>query len=213
MSDFFEKLKKGMDAENNPETESDVGEDKIDREISIQESILADSATENTGKSPEVKLTSATPKKKKRVSRKKSKSSEKGAKIKVKKESALKEDEIEENDDIFQKDGQLTIDVFETDKYVVIQSAIAGIKPENLDITIEKDMVSIKGKREKSIEEEAENYFYQECYWGRFSREVVLPCEVDKKEAEAIMKNGILTIKIPKTNPSNSQKLNIKNIE
>ena len=138
---------------------------------------------------------------------------EKTTKIEIKEDSPLKEDEAAEDGDIFQKDGQLTIDVFETEKDVVIQSAIAGIEAKDLDITIEKDMVSIKGKRDRKMEEEAENYFYQECYWGRFSREIVLPCEVDKKKAEAAIKNGVLTIKIPKTNPSTNQKLNIKNIE
>ena len=187
MSDFFEKLKKGMDVEAPKNIEEDIEEETEEK---IEEK----------------------PKKKARKISKKSKDS-KTNKIKIKKEPLFSKDAPEESDDIFQKDGQLTIDVFETEKYIIIQSAVAGISPEDLDITIEKDMVSIKGKRERSVSEEIENYFYQECYWGRFSREVVLPAEVDKNKAEAIMKNGILTIKIPKINPSTNQKLNIKNIE
>ena len=71
---------------------------------------------------------------------------------------------------------------------------------------------SIKGKRERRVAEQVENFFYQECFWGRFTREVVLPSEVDKNKAEASMKNGVLTIKIPKIHVTKSKKLDI-NIE
>ncbi len=80
---------------------------------------------------------------------------------------------------------------------MVIQSAIAGVKPENLDITLEKDIITIKGVREKPFEEEGD-YFSQECFWGPFSREVILPAEVDPNRATAEMRDGILTIRIPK---------------
>ncbi|KPJ55234.1 hypothetical protein AMJ47_01795 [Parcubacteria bacterium DG_72] len=130
--------------------------------------------------------------------------------MKVKQESSLEEEIIDR--DIFQKEGQLTVDVFETDKDIIIQSVVAGVDPEDIDISIEKDMVSIKGKRERRVAERVENFFYQECFWGRFTREVVLPSEVDKNKAEASMKNGVLTIRIPKINTTNSKKLNI-NIE
>ncbi|MCX6765140.1 MAG: Hsp20/alpha crystallin family protein [Candidatus Nealsonbacteria bacterium] len=95
-------------------------------------------------------------------------------------------------------EGQLVIDVYETDDEIVIQSAIAGISPENLDISIEKDMVSIKGKRECTAEKSGKNYLIEECYWGAFSREIILPTEVDSTKAEASMKNGVLTIRAPK---------------
>ena len=74
-------------------------------------------------------------------------------------------------------------------------------------------MVSIRGKRERSFEEKSENFFYQECYWESFSREVVLPAEVDSSKADASMEKGILTIKIPKINSTKSQKLDIKSID
>jgi len=95
-------------------------------------------------------------------------------------------------------EGQLVIDVYETDDEIVIQSAIAGISPENLDISIEKDMVSIKGRRECTAEKSGKNYLIEECYWGAFSREIILPTEVDATKAEASMKNGVLTIRAPK---------------
>ena len=94
-------------------------------------------------------------------------------------------------------EGQLAIDVYQTEGDLVVQSAIAGVRPENLDIVLEKDILSIKGLREKPFNEEGD-YFSQECYWGPFSREIILPAEVDPNQAKAQMKEGVLTIRIPK---------------
>jgi len=94
-------------------------------------------------------------------------------------------------------EGQLAIDVYQTEDDLVVQSAIAGVRPENLDIVLEKDILSIKGLREKPFNEEGD-YFSQECYWGPFSREIILPAEVDPNQAKAQMKEGVLTIRIPK---------------
>ena len=94
-------------------------------------------------------------------------------------------------------EGQLAIDVYQTEGDLVVQSAIAGVRPENLDIVLEKDILSIKGLREKPFNEEGD-YFSQECYWGPFSREIILPAEVNPNQAKAQMKEGVLTIRIPK---------------
>ena len=94
-------------------------------------------------------------------------------------------------------EGQLAIDVYQTESDLVVQSAIAGVRPENLDIVLEKDILTIKGIREKPFDEEGD-YFSQECYWGPFSREIILPAEVDPNQATAKMKEGVLTIRIPK---------------
>ncbi len=107
-------------------------------------------------------------------------------------------------------EGQLTVDVYQTDKEIVIQSAVAGIEPDDLDIIIENDMVAIRGNREKLFEEKKRNYFYQECYWGQFSREIILPEEVDNSRAQATMKKGILTIRIPKIESKKKRKINVK---
>lgn len=187
-TEFFEKLKKGMDAEAKPEV------------------VLT--STEQISEPEPVKK--KTTKKKTTRKKKAEKKPQAEKKIEVKQEPSIKEEKIDSS--VFQKEGQLTIDVFETEKDIIIQSAVAGIEPEDLDISIEKDMVSIKGKRERKIEEQTKNFFYQECFWGRFSREVILPSEVDKNKAEASIKNGVLTIKIPKINTANSKRLNI-NIE
>lgn len=107
-------------------------------------------------------------------------------------------------------EGQLVVDIYQTDKEIVIQSAIAGVKPENLDISIENDMVIIKGVREKPFEQEERNYFYQECHWGPFSREIILPEEVDNSRIQASIKEGILTIRIPKIERKKKRKVTVK---
>ncbi len=106
-------------------------------------------------------------------------------------------------------EGELAIDVYQTENDLVIQSAIAGVKPENLDISIERDIITIKGSREKPFEERGD-YFTQECYWGPFSKEVILPVEVDPDRAEATMKDGILTIRIPKILREKKRKIKVK---
>ena len=104
-------------------------------------------------------------------------------------------------------EGQLTVDVYQTDKEIVIQSAIAGIRPEDLDISIENDMVIIRGNRERPFEKDERNYFYQECYWGRFSREIVIPDEIDGSRIETSIKQGILTIRMPKIEKEKVKKI------
>jgi len=107
----------------------------------------------------------------------------------------------------FEPEGQLVVDVYETNGEIVIQSAIAGVKPEDLDISIENDMITIKGKREQLEEQSDVNYFYQECHWGYFSREIVLPAEVNSGKTEAKIQNGILTIRIPKIERDGRKKI------
>ena len=130
-----------------------------------------------------------------------------------KKEEKPKEEKAEpektETDQPVQKGGQLALDVYETDEEFIIQSTVAGVKPEDLDISIDGDLVSIKGKRERFNEEKQGKYVYQECYWGEFSREVILPEEVDETKTEAIIKNGVFTLKIPKAHKSKKKKIEV----
>jgi HSP20 family protein len=108
-------------------------------------------------------------------------------------------------------EGELAVDVYQTEEELVIQSAIAGIKPEDLDISIEEDVIIIRGKREKPFEEK-EDYFTQECYWGPFSRNIILPVEVDPGRIKASMKEGILTIRIPKILREKKRKIAVKKL-
>ncbi len=117
-----------------------------------------------------------------------------------------------ETSDVAQNDaeGQLTIDVYQTEGDIVIKSTIAGVKPEDLDVAINNDMVTIKGERKQEEEVEGENYYYQECYWGSFSRSVVLPVDVVVEKAEASLKNGILTIRLPKAQTNKTKKIQVR---
>ncbi len=113
-----------------------------------------------------------------------------------------------END--WQEEGQLTIDVFQTGEEMVIKSTIAGVSDKDLDITIANDMVTIKGERKQEDEVDNQDYYYQELYWGSFSRSVILPQEVDTENAKASLKDGVLTIKLPKMERSRTKKLKIQ---
>lgn len=98
--------------------------------------------------------------------------------------------------------GILTLDVFQKDNEIVIKSAIAGVGGKDLDIAITKDSVTIEGTREEEEKEKGRDYFYQELNWGSFSRKVILPEEVNTDAARATLKNGILTIILPKLSKS-----------
>lgn len=107
-------------------------------------------------------------------------------------------------------EGQLTIDVYQTDNDIVIKSTIAGVKPEDLDVSINNDMLTIRGERKNEEQVMEENYYYQECYWGSFSRSVILPIDVVADKIEASMKNGILTVRMPKADNNKSKKIQVR---
>lgn len=107
--------------------------------------------------------------------------------------------EIKNENGIFDQDGELVIDVFETNSDFVVLAAIAGIQIKDVDISLEKDMLIIKGCRQNPQGTSDKKYFYQECYWGPFSRKIVLPENIDINSAQAEMDKGVLTIKIPKS--------------
>jgi HSP20 family molecular chaperone IbpA len=109
-----------------------------------------------------------------------------------------------------EQEGQLTVDVFQDDESIIIQSTIAGVAPDDLDVSITNDMVTVRGERRRMFNVDPEDYFYQECYWGTFSRSIILPVEIDADRAEAKIKNGILTIRIPKANTAVTRKLKVK---
>ena len=107
------------------------------------------------------------------------------------------------------EEGQLTIDVYQTPSDIVIKSTVAGVKPEDIDISITNDMVTVRGRRKKEEEISTEDYYYQELYWGTFSRSIILPLEVDADRAKADIKNGILTIRLPKSEKIKTKKIKV----
>jgi len=109
-------------------------------------------------------------------------------------------------------DAELTVDLYQTPSDIIVQTMVAGVHPDNLSITITRDMITIRGKREENQSIEKDNYYVQELYWGSFSRTISLPEEVDPEEAEAIEKHGLLIIKLPKLDKNRETKLKIKSI-
>lgn len=108
------------------------------------------------------------------------------------------------------EDGELSVDVYQNQNEVIIKTMVAGVRPEDLDVSISRDMVTIKGKREGEKTISDDDYFHRELYWGTFSRTIVLPQEIDVDTCEAIEKHGLLIIKLPKLDKNRSTRLKVR---
>lgn len=106
-------------------------------------------------------------------------------------------------------EGQLTVDVYQTPTHIIIKTLVAGVKRDDLDISISRDIVTIRGKREEDRAVSENDYFHKELYWGSFSRTVMLPHEIEIDGAEANESMGLLTIKLPKINKERQTKLRV----
>ncbi|MEK7496549.1 MAG: Hsp20/alpha crystallin family protein [Patescibacteria group bacterium] len=109
-----------------------------------------------------------------------------------------------------EEEGQLAVDVYQTDQELIIISTIAGVGPDDIEITLNNDLVTIRGQRQKGDTAPKEDYFYQECYWGSFSRSIVLPVEINPGEASVSLKYGLLKIVLPKIMSNGPVRLDIK---
>ncbi|MFC1810206.1 Hsp20/alpha crystallin family protein [Patescibacteria group bacterium] len=107
-------------------------------------------------------------------------------------------------------EGQLALDVYQTDKHIVILAPVAGVKLDDMSVAVSDDVLTVKGHRqyEKTVDEE--NYFTQECFWGDFSRSIVLPASVDSNKISASFNDGVLKIEIPKIEKARSKVIKIK---
>lgn len=115
-------------------------------------------------------------------------------------------------DQVEQPEGELAVDVYQTSDAIVIQAMVAGVPPENLTVSATREMVTIKGKRSAPAGITPDNYFYQELYWGAFSRTILLPSEVEAEEVEATERHGLLTIKLPKLDKGRIKTVKIKSL-
>ena len=110
------------------------------------------------------------------------------------------------------EEAELAVDVYQTPTEIVVQTMVAGVKPEDLELSIARDMVTIQGKREESRIVNEDNYFSKELYWGKFSRVISLPQEVEPEESEATEKHGLLTIRLQKVNKDKKNNVKVKSI-
>ena len=109
-----------------------------------------------------------------------------------------------------EEEGELAIDMCQTPSEIIIKTMVAGVRPEDLDVAITRDMVTIRGKRTESYEADEGDFFHKELYWGTFSRTIVLPAEVEIEEAEASEKHGLLTLILPKIDKNRQSKLKVR---
>lgn len=117
-----------------------------------------------------------------------------------------------ENAGAGEEEGELTVDIYDKDDAIVIQSTVAGVKPEDLEVSITSDMVSIRGTRQSIEGVSDEHYYYKELFWGTFARSVILPEEIDENHTEATLKHGMLTIMLPKKKRGIAQKVKIRTV-
>ncbi len=110
------------------------------------------------------------------------------------------------------EEAELSIDVYQTPTDIVVQTMVAGVKPEDLELSIARDIVTIRGKREENRNIDEDNYFTKELYWGKFSRTISLPIEVEPEDVEATEKHGLITIKIKKVDKEKKNTVKVKSI-
>lgn len=108
--------------------------------------------------------------------------------------------------------GELSVDVYETPKEIIIEAMIAGVKPEDLHIATTHNTITISGKREANTHIKADDYIVQELYWGQFSRTVELPNDIAVDDAEAVEKHGLLIVRLPKIDKDRNVKVRVKSI-
>ena len=107
-------------------------------------------------------------------------------------------------------EGQLLVDIYQTPISFIIESHLAGIEPESLDVAIAPENISIRGRRRKKEKIEENEYLLKECFWGRFARSIILPQQIDPDKSHASLKNGVLKIVLLKLSKQKHKKLEIK---
>jgi HSP20 family protein len=105
--------------------------------------------------------------------------------------------------------GQLAIDMYETKERLIVKARVAGVNKSDLDVSISDNSLTVRGTLSAGNEDEVENYFAQECYWGEFSRSIALPVQVKEDEVEAVLKDGVLTIGFTKVKQDTVKKIQV----
>ena len=120
--------------------------------------------------------------------------------------NAASEDQWDEDEPVA---GQLAVDVYETKERLMVKGRVAGVNKSELDVSISDNTLTIRGTLSAGNEDGVENYFLQECYWGEFSRSIVLPVPVKEDEIEAVLKDGVLTISFEKVKQDTVKKIQV----
>ncbi len=110
------------------------------------------------------------------------------------------------------EEAELAVDLYQTPTEIVIQTMVAGVRPDDLEISITRDMATLAGKREESRIIDENNYFAKELYWGRFSRTISLPQEVEPEEVDATERHGLLTIRLQKVDKEKKNTVKVKSL-
>ncbi|GIW68137.1 MAG: hypothetical protein KatS3mg099_085 [Candidatus Parcubacteria bacterium] len=111
-----------------------------------------------------------------------------------------------------EEEGELGVDLYETPDELIVKAIVAGVKPEDLDIAISRDLITIRGSRLSGREVENGQALVQEVFWGTFARTLSLPSEVDIESAQATVKDGVLTIRLPKIDKHRQRKIKVKTL-
>lgn len=106
--------------------------------------------------------------------------------------------------------GQLSLDIFKTPQEIIILAPVAGITKDDITISVTDDVLVIKGVRVPKYDVLEEDYYTKECFWGNFSRSIVLPLEADGKNINATFSNNILEIHIPRKELEKTNIIKIK---
>lgn len=106
--------------------------------------------------------------------------------------------------------GQLAVDVFQTEDDIIVMAPVAGIKVEDVEVVVQEDVLTIRGMRSLDLDIPQKNYYAQECFWGEFTRSIILPTAVNTAKIDATLKDGILKIQIPKASKVKMQIIKIK---
>lgn len=178
---FFRKLKNNIGLNDEAKRKADDDEELENNDDVKEERDVEEEEEERKEKN-----------KKKEKENKKNKNQKEEAVLPIGEKSAF---------DWLKSKGQLAVDVFQTEHEFCIQAPIAGVEQGDIDIAIENEMLIIRGERREPVVGKEKKYFYQECYWGPFSRQIILPEDANHEKIKASLKNGILVIRIPKAEP------------
>ena len=178
---FFKKLKNNIGLNDEAKRKADDDDEDLEDNDDAKEEEDLEEEEERKEKN-----------KKREKEKKKNKNQKEEAVLPVAEKSAF---------DWLKSKGQLAVDVFQTENEFCVQAPIAGVEQGDIDIAIENEMLIIRGERREPIMGKEKKYFYQECYWGPFSRQIILPEDANHEKIKASLKSGILIIRIPKAEP------------